>query len=400
MTSTVSLHVLAKNAENVIGRLLGNIGPFVDTASFVLNDTFDGTRAIIERWAAERNVRLRIIDVTYDTNPEFYILDTARTYEGGRPLAGEAFKGPFTEKPLLADWAAARNLGWESDADWRLMLDADDVVIDPQSLPSLIELAEKDGADVVATKSVYGRNAQGIATKIAYRERLARKSPVINWRGATHEVLGGGLRLLCVDNVFAVVDLKDNVGDGVRVPGRCFKVLYHEARMRSWKVPSRHLAYLVQEAPGLMASSFITGPLATHYFETADDKEEMAWVSGMLGELCEKEGELEDAAVYYDLAGRCYASSNSSFRLARICYLQGRYAECVSAWNTAQARKPMRQLLDVNAILEAATSLLVAESLFVLGETRQARVLIDKSREIFPDDANVVALWRRIHGKD
>ena len=115
---SLSLHVLAKNAESVLGRLLDNVGAYVQELRFVLNDTTDASEKVLRRWVETRKSRgletttpLHVDHVTSETHPHFYILDVAATYEVGSPLDGEHFEGPFTGRPLLADWALRATSG-------------------------------------------------------------------------------------------------------------------------------------------------------------------------------------------------------------------------------------------------------------------------------------------------
>ena len=153
----VSLHVLAKNAESVIGRLLDCVLPYVREVRLVLNDTTDATRAVVEgRFARWPDVAVDVQEVTSSTHPHFYFPDVRSAYEAGAPLDGEHFNGPFTNRPLLCDWAGVRNLGWGSESAWRLFLDADDIVEDPQKLPGLVRVLEDVRADLAATRYTFG----------------------------------------------------------------------------------------------------------------------------------------------------------------------------------------------------------------------------------------------------
>jgi hypothetical protein len=394
---TLSLHVLAKNAASVIPRLLDNVGAYVDEIHVVLNDTSDRTDEIL---VLEAKKPLHRVAVTRTSHPDLYLLDEEATYLRGSSLAGEIFKGPFTGELLLAHWDRLRNLGWATTCDWRLFLDADDVVADPQHLPELVAMAEREGADVVATQYIVGRNEQGQPTDVVYRERFARGVPHIEWHGCVHESLKGGLRLLVVDDACRVIDLKDNVGAGVRPSGRNFKPLYHEARMRDWDVPPRHLAYLVQESIGAMPDDWVWGPLMSAYEEIADSKEERAWVRCMVGELWEKRGRLSDASKLFELALESYPSPRAAWRLSRIRFLMGDHRGCVSAYEKGKALGHMRQIYDVPSVQEPAALLLAAISWHSLSEVDKAKKAIDTVVAALPGNEDVERVWRRIHGKD
>ena len=77
----VSLHLLVKNGESCIGRLLANVGPYIDEIVAVVNDTTDRTIPILCDYAESRGkeFKLDIVDVTRETHPELYIMDVPET---------------------------------------------------------------------------------------------------------------------------------------------------------------------------------------------------------------------------------------------------------------------------------------------------------------------------------
>lgn len=381
---SLSLHLLAKNAENVIGRLLDNIGPWIQEARIILNDTTDHSRAVIERKLGVRPaVSFDIQDITASNHPELYFLDVAASYEVGKALAGERFEGPFIDKPLLCDWAGIRNLGWESNCEYRLFLDADDVVEDPQRLPSLLTLLDRQRIDLAGTKYIFGRNAAGVANAVSYRERFARNVPSIHWEGCTHEILVGGQRRVLIEDSFQVVDLKDNWGKEIRVPGRCFKVLYREARLLEWKVQPRHLAYLIQESPNMMPLGWVAGSLLPYYLECCVHGEEAAWVLSMVGEMHERAGELVEAERRFGEALRYFTSAKAAFRLCRVRFLRGNWAGCIEAFETGLLHRSAAEVLDIGPVYEHSSKLLVAQSYYELGKKPEARRMIDEAVAAF-----------------
>ncbi len=397
---SVSLHVLAKNAENVIGRLLDNVGPWIQQVRIILNDTTDRSRRAIERKIGERSgVSFDVQEITSENHPELYFLDTRESYLVGKALANEVFEGPFIGKPLLCDWAGIRNLGWESSCDFRLFLDADDIVEDPHRLPALVTLLDRKHVDLAGTKYVFGRNASGVANSVTYRERLARNLPAIRWEGSTHEILTGGLRRVLIEDCFQVVDLKDNWGKEIRVPGRCFKVLYREARLAEWKVLPRHLAYLIQESSKMMPLEWVTGSLLPYYLERVVHGEEAAWVLSMVGEMHEQAGEFAKAEERHVEALKHFPSAKTAFRLCRTRYMRSDWIGCIEAFETGLRNRSSVQVLDVGPVYEHSSKLLVAQAHFELGRKTEARRIIDEAVSAFGDTVTplILELQAAIH---
>lgn len=399
---SVSLHVIAKNAENVLRRLFDNIGPYVREWRILLNDTTDVSKRVVSAAAAsypKTEVYLR--EVTHESHPNFYMLDVAETYKQGRSLAGETFAGPCTNAPLLCDWAALRNLGWESKCDYRLFLDADDVVGDPQHLPALVKQLAADRVSLAATKYVYGRSENGVANSVTYRERLASSTAGTRWVGKTHESLVGGLRNVLVEDSFIVTDMKDNWGRDVRVPGRCFKVLYRDACVAEWKVPARHLAYLVQESPGMMSVEWVTDSLLPYYLSVATEPEEKAWVLSTVGEQWEAKGAYANAAEHYTTAVEVHQSAKAAFRLCRVRFLQEEWGKCVEAYNLGTMYSGKFQMLDAGPVYALSSKILAAQAYDELGDRAKAKVLIDEAAGAFEilGSSALKQLQEKIHGK-
>jgi tetratricopeptide (TPR) repeat protein len=396
---SLSLHVLAKNAENVIGRLLDNVSPYIQHARFVLNDTTDATLKVIEgRLSGASGVPHDVQHVTSDSHPELYFDDVPEEYEVGSPLSSEKFEGPYTLSPLLTDWAGIRNLGWESSQDWRLFLDADDLVADPSKLPGLLCVLRDLGADLAASRYVFGRGPGGEPNSAAYRERLARNLPNLRWVGRTHEGLAGDLRRVLVEDCLSVTDMKDNWGRGVRVPGRCFKVLYRDARLANWKVPPRHLAYLIQEAPGMMPLEWVAGDLYDHYGERCVEPEEQAWVLCLLGEQYESRQSYDTAARLYRRALSCHRSAKAAFRLCRAGFQMKSWRLCVNAYEQGISYSGESQILDDGPIYADSSKILVAQAYSNVGMMGEARAMALECARLFPRSGAVADLVDSILG--
>ena len=388
----VSLHLLVKNGESCIGRLLDNVGPYVDEIVAVVNDTTDRTIPILREYAAASgprgNIALDIIEVTHESHPGLYIMDVPETYLVGRPLDREIYAGPFTNSPILADWAGIRNLGWRRcTKPWILFMDADDIAQDPESIPGLCASLLANGAELGCSRYVYSVREDGSSQSESFRERLIRNLPHISWVGAAHEVLVGQQKTAHIDGNLVVHDMKDSQGKDVRIPGRCFKILYHQARANDWNVPPRSLIYLAMESRGMMPD--LASAALDRYLDVSLWPEERAWACCLRGEIHEQREEYDKASEWYERALAEHPSSKAAFRLCRSRFHECRWQECVDAFQIGIENKSVLQLLDNGPVYEDMSRILVAAALDKLGRLREAAAMCQQAVEAFPGNSNL-----------
>jgi glycosyltransferase involved in cell wall biosynthesis len=392
----LSLHLLVKNGESCVPRLLDNVGRYVDEVVAVVNDTTDRTLEILGEYERERRrggrpLRLETIEVSSGSHPQYYVIDEPSTYEVGESLTGESCPGPFTRKPLLADWSAARNLGWRRcTKPWILFLDADDVVVDPESIWGMCAALEARGVEVAATRYIYDTSPYGASHAESYRERLARNYSHVCWEGPVHEVLRGSRKTAHVEGNLVVRDCKDSSGKDVRVPGRCMKVLYHHARVRGWRVPPRILLYLALESRGDLPDFALE--LVERYLDASMWPEERAWACAVAGEILEERRDFAGASAWYERSLSEYPGSKSAYRLCRTRFRERKWRDAVDAYEVGVASQPVLQLLDGGPAYGDMSKILVASAWEKLGETRKALVACEEALAAFPGNTNVVLL--------
>lgn len=376
---TVSLHLIVKNAEPVIARTLTHVLPYLSQIRIVLNDTDDSTESVIGQTLAGSHVMYDIQHVRAASHPEFYILDVPETYEmAGPSLSGEEFNGPCTGRSLLCDWSGARNLGWPSGCDFRLQLDADDMLVLPESLPLALKAMQAVGADLAASPYHISNT-----TKTVYRERVARSTPLIKWEGRVHDQLVGGLRRLLLEDLLVTVDRRDNKGSGTRVFGRDFKTLYYLARKQEWKVSLRHYLYLIQEARTMMPFGWVAGALFERYrqefdaYGTPARLPEKARVYTMIGEMFEEHSEVKEASRWYERATTAHPTKSGYWKLCKVLHLLGLFEQCIASWEASLKCAETVSVLDLQPVSELGTQVVVADSLRAVGRKLEALQMID-----------------------
>lgn len=434
--STISLHLLVKNGAGVVGRLLDNVGPYVHEVVAILNDCEDETESILDYKCNQYGLDLVLVRVTRNTHPRFYIMDEAATYKDGRSLSGEEFGGPFTNQPILADWAAVRNIGWNMcTRKWRLFLDADDVVQDPECIPGLVKALEEQGVELACSLYTFGVDPEGRAFAASFRERLALGSSRVRWSKPIHECLFGTTRMAHVKGNLVVRDMRDNKGKDVRIPGRNFKILYHRARTKDWEVSPRMIADLIQEvrhvaaAPGMMT---FAEALLEKYLEEGTWPEERGWVYGMVAEMRENMGDLDGAIRGYQDSLTVHPGSKMAFRLCRAtfkkaCAVKEEIGESLSdaitekgviaaesaivsaettltkLWQAVIAahqqgveNKQHHQALDDGPLFEEMEAIHAAGAYLELGQAMDALALAEKALTAFPENSALGVMVREI----
>lgn len=396
----VSLHLLVKNGEGCVPRLLANVGSYVDEVVAVVNDTTDGTIAALESYARGRclGFRLEVVEVSSGTHPHLYIMDEPATYEVGEPLAGESLPGPFTGRPLLANWSSLRNLGWRKcTKDWILFLDADDVVDDPESIWGLCAALGERGLELAATRYVYDASSEGASRSESYRERIARNLPDVHWVSPVHETLSGARKTAHVQGNLVVRDMKDNQGADVRAPGRCLKVLYQHARSRGWKVAPRVLMYLALEARASMPE--FASELVERYLEVSTWPEERAWACAVAGEIAEARKDYAGASSWYERSLAEYPGSKSAFRLCRSRFWERKWRDVVDAYEVGLANQPVLQLLDGGPAYGDMSKILVASAWEKLGDYGRALAACEEALLAYPGQSELLLLRDQVRSQ-
>lgn len=149
---TISLCMIVKNEEDVIGNCLESIKDVVDEINIVDTGSTDRTREIVAQYTD------RIFDFKW-----------------------------------IDDFAAARNEAFsKATKEYILWLDSDDVLLenDAKKLKEL-KVSLDTSVDCVTFKYQYASDQYGNPTLIFRRERLVRADRNFKWVGFIHEYIGG-----------------------------------------------------------------------------------------------------------------------------------------------------------------------------------------------------------------
>lgn len=157
---TVSLCMIVKNEEEVIGRCLSSIKDIVDEINIVDTGSTDRTKEVVSQYTD------RVFDFTW-----------------------------------IDDFSAARNYSFEqATKEYIFWLDADDVLSedDQHEFLQLKKTIEGD-VDAVAMDYDLSFDSQGKVINQIRRHRLVKKERGFKWEGAVHEYLGVGGKVIASD---------------------------------------------------------------------------------------------------------------------------------------------------------------------------------------------------------
>lgn len=149
--ASVSLCMIVRNEEQVLGRCLSCVKDFADEIIIVDTGSNDKTKEIASLFT----------DQIYDF-------------------------------PWIDDFAAARNFAFQKGTgDYLFWLDADDVITEEEQkkLMKLKMRLDQEKPDVVMMKYAVGYDGSGSPLFFFYRERLLRRCERAVWKGRIHEVI-------------------------------------------------------------------------------------------------------------------------------------------------------------------------------------------------------------------
>lgn len=198
---TISLCMIVKNEEAVLGRCLEHVKSFADEIILVDTGSIDRTKEIGGRFGA------KIYDFAWRD-----------------------------------DFSAARNEAFsKASMDYCMWLDADDVVTE-ENQARLVKLKEElePDTDVVMMKYTVSEDAGGNALFSYYRERLIKNRSGFFWEGRVHEAITPRGKILYSD--IAVFHRKAGPGD----PDRNLRI-YERMMKEGEKLQGRSLFYYGRE---------------------------------------------------------------------------------------------------------------------------------------------------------
>lgn len=310
MAPTLTVCLIMKNEEQVLGGCLSSIENYVDDIIIVDTGSTDNSKEIAAKHEAV------IYDCTPQTHPQYFIKDDEST---GAP-------GPFTGEMILANFAGARNVGWDkATTDYVMWMDADDVIVGGKQLAKLLARMTNEDVSYGALRYTYGFDDQGKPTMHQWRERIIKRGAG-RWSGLIHETVD-------TNNVKAkrytgiTVEHRRQTKAESNLKYRNYKVLRHSLRLEGATPSPRTLFYLGNEAQW-----FNTSEAAAHwerYLRLSKWGEERSVALVGLGRIWEQVGSYEQAL-------RCYAaamvedpqSPDGWFGMARVAYFRERWAEC------------------------------------------------------------------------
>lgn len=147
---TISLCMIVKNEEAVLGRCLESAADLVDEIIIVDTGSTDGTKEVARR-----------------------------------------FTDKLFDFPWADDFSAARNFSFDrASGGYCMWLDADDVITeDDRARFRAMREELLPGADVIMMPYHTAFDPQGRPTFTYYRERVVRSDPRFRWAGAVHEAI-------------------------------------------------------------------------------------------------------------------------------------------------------------------------------------------------------------------
>jgi glycosyltransferase involved in cell wall biosynthesis len=226
----ISVHMLVRNGDMVVGRALHSLRGLVDEVVFIDAGSTDRTSKAIRSVCDEMGIPS--CGVTLDQSDDrWFFTDEPSTWRRRAP-------GPFSLERTLRRFDEARNLGLElCSGDYVFKLDADDEVTNTEGFSMLVPYLDSNKT-IDYVMCPYEIMKGSTVHEVVQYVRLWRRNPGVRFVQAIHEYLpglgskDGKVNWTMIASGLRVRDWRDNPGIGSRVPNRNYKVFLLEYERR------------------------------------------------------------------------------------------------------------------------------------------------------------------------
>jgi GT2 family glycosyltransferase len=343
---TVSVALIAKNEERVLGRCLDSLRGAVDEIVVVDTGSTDATKEIARQYGA----------VLYDF-------------------------------PWIDDFTAARQFALDqATGDWVFWVDADDVVLNADRIKPLAAEAPTEVTGFY-WRYVLSRDQAGQPTFQFWRERLVRNDGSFRWAGRVHEVLVAQRSGETVHSEEVVVEHhpEPDQGRDPSQPGRNLRILEAEYEEKQGELEPRMLFYLGREYADHGKSDKAIEVLE-RYLTVGAWADERYAAQTLIADLHRNAHRYEQALDANLAALKIYPRwPDAYFGLARTYYFLEHWPNVIYWTDLGRALPPPETLLFVNpADYQHAWIIYYTNALYRTGELRAALDWTNRALELDP----------------
>jgi len=396
---TLGLCMIVRDVGPYITKCLTSVIDQIDELSIVDTGSKDDTLAVIQdivdmRSSNGRPFTYRLNYFTPKTNPESFILDVARTFEG---VEGAPPSDSHSGTVMLADYAKARQLSWDSaTSDYLMWIDSDDIVVGAGNLPAITIKMRQENIESTLMTYDYEEDDDGRVVNQLLRTRVLKRGAGAFWQHPIHETIGPINKIDVADQKFIKIVHQAKHLEGKqshRVPLRNYKVLVwqmHQFDKRGEAFHPRLWFYLGNETRPYNPDKALQH-LQT-YIDKGDWDEERSLAHIYIGQIQEAKGKLDEAAANYAAASTIFEKPESFFGLARMAYYKQDWKESVR-----QHEKGRKAIRDVRDVLHCNPldryyypAIIAGRAYMAVGEYKKALLNVQEGLKHAPRDLNLL----------
>lgn len=283
--------------------------------------------------------------------------------------------------PNIKNFANARQKGLKKvKTDFWMWVDTDDDIKNPEAIPKLIEMLEKENLDAVYLPYEYMKNDNGDVVAYQWRERIMRTSHPFKWVGAIHETVTSKERPQATKSELVTITHNHTEDDSKRSIARNDKILtaeYNKAKKANQDVDPRILYYLGRTRFDQQNYGEAIKILREYIASSGWDEEKYfahIKIADSLAELEEYDASKEWALQAMDIQPD-YPDAYLS--MAKICFMMDEHDKCLEWISTAKKKRPPETLSVTDPTMYTYRPLVLAAMChFLKGRIEKAYKLI------------------------